>query len=207
MVVLVAATVPIVYVAQQISGSSASAYAPAGAPAALMCSTATNRPTTITECRQVVVKARSPEDVYTQDVDRTRRTVSFVLLAVLTGLPLSGSVCALVCAGTTQSASYHHHAAATPEASAADCPHSTTPEGPALVAVDGHDCSTHDGILRVAAELPTAARGDASVASISQDVVPAVAAPFSLTSLHIHWGDSSPSGTAPSSSFSLVLRI
>jgi hypothetical protein len=39
--------------ALRIPGISAGAYAPAGAPA-LTSSTATNRPTTTTECRQVV---------------------------------------------------------------------------------------------------------------------------------------------------------
>jgi hypothetical protein len=37
----------------RVPGISAGAYAPAGAPA-LTCFTATNRPTTTTECRQVV---------------------------------------------------------------------------------------------------------------------------------------------------------
>ncbi len=143
---------------------------------------------------------------YTRNVGRTHRIVSAVLLTVLTGLPVSGSVCALVCAGATPSASHHHHAGGMSEATTADCHHST-PDGPAIGAVDSHDCSTHDGILRVAAASPAAARADAGDASTSQDLVPAVTARFSLVSSHIHWADSPPSGNALSSSFALVLRI
>jgi hypothetical protein len=99
----------------------------------------------------------------------------------------------------------HHHAHATSEASSADC-HESSTAGPSVTAA-GHDCSTHDGMLRDAAESLTAARSDVNVMSIDMDLVPTVSAALSLTSLHPRWRGSPPSLISPSASRSLVLRI
>lgn len=134
---------------------------------------------------------------------RTNRTISAVLLAVIVGLPVSGSVCAVVCARAAQMAS-HHHAHATSEASA-NC-HESSTAGPSVTAA-GHDCSTHDGMLREAVASLTAVRGDVNVNSIDMDLAPTVSAALSLTSLHPRWRGSPPSLISPSASRSLVLRI
>lgn len=156
-------------------------------------------------CDDHAVKAESPEYLYTRRVGWTQRTISLILLAVLAGLPVSGSVCAVLCARAANAAS-SHEAAAAHHTSAASCHESATAEQPELVAAVGHDCGSHDGTLREAAESIAAARADVNVVSVSQGLAPAPDL-LSLTSLHADWGDSPPSATASSSRIPVVLRI
>lgn len=131
-----------------------------------------------------------------------------MLLLVLQGLPVSGSVCAVVCVRADQAMPHHHHqhTAVTSETSAQNG-HESSTSGPSLTAA-GHDCRTQDGMLGDATESLTAVRGDVHLGSMDAVVVtPALPASRSMTPLRLLWGGNLPSFLSPPLSRTVVLRI
>ena len=136
---------------------------------------------------------------YTRTV-RSRQFVSAFVLVILTALPVSGSVCALLCDASKSNATAGHHG------SAKDCeepaPSST---GVQIRGVSEHDCSTHDAVRQ--ASLTASERANASVTSIpllANLVTVGFTLPLTTDSYLQH---SSPPGTAPPTTTPLVLRI
>ena len=150
--------------------------------------------------RAVVRGGSSGLSRYTRTVS-SRQFVSAFVLVILTALPVSGSVCALLCDAAKSNATAGHHG------SAKDCeepaPSST---GFQIRGVSEHDCSTHDTAIRQAS-VTAAEKANASVTSL-----PLVA---NLASVRFtaplnggaHFQNSSPPGTAPPTTTPLVLRI
>ena len=84
---------------------------------------------------------------YTRKVS-WRHRISLVVLMVLTALPVSGTVCAMLCDSAAASRTAAHHASGKP----CDEEQATTPSsGPQLRGASGHDCSDHEVAVREAA--------------------------------------------------------
>ena len=82
---------------------------------------------------------------YTRSVSWTHR-ISLVLLTVLTALPVSGTVCAMLCDAAASTRSLSHHA------DGKSCDEEASPaSGPQLRGSASHDCSDHDATVRGAA--------------------------------------------------------
>ena len=127
--------------------------------------------------------------------------MSAFVLVVLTALPVSGSVCALLCDAAKSNATAGHHG------SAKDCdepaPSST---GVQIRGISEHDCSTHDTAIRQAS-LTAAEKATVSVTSIP--LVANLVTVRSTVPLNggAHLQNGSPPGTAPPTTTPLVLRI
>ena len=133
-----------------------------------------------------------------------KRPVSVVVLAILTALPVSGAMCAMLCesaASSTASASGHHHGSTN---------NAEEPARPStnvhIQCVSDHDCNSHDAALW---QSSTAAAGRAewSVASISLGTTSASATAKALTDSGPHFEYRAPPGTAPPTTTPLVLRV
>ena len=127
--------------------------------------------------------------------------MSAFVLVILTALPVSGSVCALLCDAPESSATAGHHG------SAKDCeepaPSST---GVQIRGVSERDCRTHDTAIRQPS-LTALEKANASVTSIpllANLVTTRLTAPLKGGA---HFQNSSPPGTAPPTTKPLVLRI
>lgn len=127
--------------------------------------------------------------------------MSAFVLVILTALPVSGSVCALLCDAAESNATAGHHG------SAKDCeepaPSST---GVQIRGVSERDCSAHDTAIRQAS-LTAAEKANASVISIrlaANLVTIRLTAPLNGGA---DFQNSSPPGTAPPTTTPLVLRI
>ena len=144
-----------------------------------------------------LTKARSR---YTRTVGLTQRSVSIVVLAVLTALPVWGAACGILCnSAATASASSHH-------GSDKEC---EEPAGPSsevqIQGVSEHDCGTHDAVVRQAST--TAGERSVGVSS-PPPAVPAVhATVHALPALETSFAQGAPPGTAPPTTTPLVLRV
>lgn len=150
--------------------------------------------------RAVVRGGSSGLSRYTRTVS-SRQFVSAFVLVIMTALPVSGSVCALLCDAAKSNATAGHHG------SAKDCeepaPSST---GFQIRGVSEHDCSTHDTAIRQAF-LTAAEKANASVTSlplVANLVTVRFTAPLNGGA---RFQNSSPPGTAPPTTTPLVLRI
>ncbi len=136
---------------------------------------------------------------YTRTVS-SRQFVSAFVLVILTALPVSGSVCALLCDTAKSNATAGHHG------SAKDCEEpAPSPAGVQIRGVSDHDCSTHDAVRQ--ASLAAAEKANASVTSIpllANLVTVGFTIPLNTGSYLQH---SSPPGTAPPTTTPLVRRI
>ncbi len=139
---------------------------------------------------------------YTRTVSWKQRIIGVVVVTVLTGLPLAGTVCALVCAAPGETSTAQHHGAAE------DCrerPASASSSGVQMAAVP-HPCGDHNATGQSLATL-TPVRADVSllmppaVLAVSQISYPDVP-PFGLESAY-----SPPPGIAPPTSTPVVLRV
>ena len=78
---------------------------------------------------------------YTRSV-AWRHRIALVLLLALTGLPVSGTLCAMACdSASTQTASHHGKGPKCEEPA-------TASSGPQIGGQSAHDCSTHDAAMR-----------------------------------------------------------
>lgn len=135
---------------------------------------------------------------YTRSV-QWRHRIAVVLLTVLAGLPVSGTVCAMVCESASSAAATHH-------GSGQKCEDPAPPSsGPQISGYPEHDCSTHDGAIRQA----TTAAERADLTTKSAPIIIGAAAIVSvvLRNPQTFFDYSSPPGTPPSTTTPLVLRV
>ena len=142
--------------------------------------------------------ARTPR--YTRTVS-WRHRISLVVLMVLTALPVSGAVCAMLCDSAAATRAQAHHGAGK------ICDEQTTPSsGPQLRGASGHDCSDHEAAVREAATT-TAARAD----SVPRPTLLAVVAVHDTISNLVDSDDvfdyRTPPGSTPPTASPLVLRV
>ena len=128
-----------------------------------------------------------------------RHRIAVVLLTVLAGLPISGMVCATICDSASAAATHH--------GSGRTCEEPARPsDGPQIDGYTEHDCSTHDGAMRLAS---TTAAGRADVAATSAPLMPAVVSieSVALRDSQTFFNYSSPPGPVPRTTTPLVLRV
>lgn len=133
-----------------------------------------------------------------------KRPVSLVVLAILTALPVSGAVCAMLCesaASSTASVSEHHHGSTNNVEEPAPPATSVQIQG-----VSDYDCSSHDAALRQASTT-AAERADWGISSIPIATTTVLATFKALTDSGPHFEYSTPPGSAPPTTTPLVLRV
>jgi len=136
-------------------------------------------------------------------VGLNQRTISIVVLSILTALPVSGTLCAMLCDSAAATRAAAHHASGEP----CDKEQATTPSsGPQLRGASGHDCSDHEIAVREAATT-TMPRAD-SVPGPS--LLAAVAVHDTISNL-VDSDDvfdyRTPPGSTPPTASPLVLRV
>jgi len=88
-----------------------------------------------------------------------RHRIAIFVLAILTGLPVAGTMCALICESAATMTAMHHGSAQTCEMDARQ------PAPVSLRGVASHDCQTHDVVISQAADTTAAHRGDTTAAA------------------------------------------
>jgi hypothetical protein len=129
-----------------------------------------------------------------------RYRIAVVLLTVLAGLPVAGTVCAMSCESASSAAATHH-------GSGQKCEDPAPPSsGPQISGYPEHDCSTHDGAIRQAST--TAAERADMTAKAAALMIGAVAIEsIVLRDIQTFFDYSSPPSTAPPTTTPLVLRV
>ena len=133
-----------------------------------------------------------------------QRTISIVVLAILSALPVSGAVCATLCesaASSPTSVSEHHHGSTNEVEEPA--PSSTSAQ---VQSVSDHDCNSHDGALRQASTT-AAERANWGISSIPSATTIALATFKAPADSGPHFEYSPPPGSAPPTTTPLVLRV
>jgi hypothetical protein len=123
-----------------------------------------------------------------------------LVLTVLTALPVSGTVCAMVCDSPAKTAASHH-------GSGKNCEEPARPStGVQLRGVSEHDCSTHDPAVRQVATT-AAERADLTAPSSPLAVAVLHSTATVTTDSESIFDYSAPQGTAPPTTAPLVLRV
>ena len=137
---------------------------------------------------------------YTRTVGLTQRSVSIVVLAALTALPVWGAVCGILCnSAATASASSHH-------GSGKECEEPAAPSSEVQIqGVSEHDCGTHDAVVRQAST--TAGERAAGVSSPPVAVAAVHVTNYALPASETSFAQGAPPGTAPPTTAPLVLRV
>ena len=142
-------------------------------------------------------------------MSRWRRSISLIALSVVAGLPVSGTVCAALCASAASAAparetygGVHHHGSGSTTSG-----RTASPEQPGMVGVLGHDCLNHDGGVGDATEALTAIRADTSFLTVGGGLSPSTPAVFGLTATREHSGSGPPFRIPSPTRALLVLRI
>ena len=139
---------------------------------------------------------------YTRTVS-WRHGISLVLLMVLTALPVSGTVCTVLCDSAAATSTATHHASGKP----CDDEQATTPSsGPQMGGTSGHDCSDHDAAIREAATT-TATRADGVLGPSLLVAVPVHDSTSKLTDSDTVFDYRTPPGSTPPTASPLVLRV
>ena len=139
---------------------------------------------------------RAATEGYTRIVDWKQR-VSVVVLVLFTSVPVSGTLCAMICDAATAA----HHGSHENCAEVARLSTGVTLEG-----ASDHDCSNHDAAIRQVASI-ISERVDLKAAAIVFALC-AGHSPFSSLPLSAPAiDDASPPGTAPRTTTPLVLRV
>lgn len=135
---------------------------------------------------------------YTRSV-QWRYRIAVVLVTLLTGLPVSGAVCAMVCDSASSAAATHHGAGQ-------KCEEPARPSGgPQIGGHSEHDCSTHDGAIRQATTT-AAERADMTAKSAPSMISAVQIESVVLIDSQTFFDYSSPPG-APPTTTPLVLRV
>lgn len=136
---------------------------------------------------------------YTRSV-AWRHRIALVLLLALTGLPVSGTLCAMACdSASTQTASHHGK---DPKCEEPAGPSS----GPQINGQSAHDCSTHAAVRQVATTAPE--RADLSAKSAPSIIgSPRLGEFVVLYNAEDSLDDSAPPGIAPPTARPIVLRV
>jgi len=140
---------------------------------------------------------------YTRNVS-WRHRISLVLLLLLTALPVSGTVCAMLCDSAAATRAAAHHASGKP----CDDEQATTPSsGPQMGGgTAGHDCSDHDAAMREAATT-TATRADSVAGPSLLVAVPVHASISNRIDANAVFEYRTPPGSTPPAASPLVLRV
>ena len=136
---------------------------------------------------------------YTRIVSWKQR-VSVVVLVLFTALPVSATLCAMMCDPAAAAASDHHGS----DKNCQQVARSSTDVQ--IEGVSDHDCGNHDAAVRQVASV-VSARVELHAAAI---VFALSAGPTSFSSLPLSApaiDDASPPGTAPRTTTPLVLRV
>ena len=131
-----------------------------------------------------------------------KRPVSILVVTILTGLPVSGTTCALLCGSVASGSATGHHHGSTHAAEEPARPSSSAQ----IQSVSDHDCRMHDDALRQAATA-AAWRSEQGVTSIPLALVRVAATLEALTGSGQRFHYSTPPGTAPPTATPLVLRV
>jgi len=139
---------------------------------------------------------------YTRKVS-WRHRISLVVLMVLTALPVSGTVCAMLCDSAAATRAAAHHASGKP----CDDEQTTAPSPrPQMRSTAGHDCSDHEAAVREAVTT-TATRAD----SVPRPTLLAAVAVHDTISNLVDSDDvfdyRTPPGSTPPTASPLVLRV
>ena len=131
-----------------------------------------------------------------------QRTISLVVLSILTALPVSGTLCAMLCNSAAATRAAMHHASGK---SCDEEPATTPSSGPQLRGASGHDCSDHEVAVREATT--TATRADSVP---GPGLLAAVAVHDTISNLvdsDAVFDYRTPPGSTPPTASPLVLRV
>ena len=138
---------------------------------------------------------------YTRSVGLNQRTISIVVLAVLTALPVSRTLCAMLCDSAAKATAAAHHGSGT------NCEEPPRPStGTQIQGVSEHDCSTHDAAVRQATST-VAERADGVPGSLLLATPTSRAIATGLIRVDSSFDYDAPPGTAPPTTIPLVLRV
>lgn len=143
----------------------------------------------------------SVASVYTRIVSLTQRSISIVVLAALTALPVAGTVCAMLCdPAATATASAHHGADK-------NCEEPARPSTEVQIqGVSEHHCNNHYAAVRqVATTAAERADGAAAGSPLVSTTVDATSS--TLPALKAALEYITPPGSAPPTTTPLVLRV
>ena len=142
---------------------------------------------------------RAATERYTRIVGWKQR-VSVVVLVVFASLPVSGTLCAMICDSAATAASMHH-------GSDKNCEEAARPStGAQIDGASNHDCGDHDAAVRQIAS--TAAERIELKTAANVFAFPAGHTSFSSLPLSAPViDDASPPGSAPRTTTPLVLRV
>jgi hypothetical protein len=130
-----------------------------------------------------------------------QRTISIVVLTILTALPVSGALCAVLCDSAAKATASAHHG------SGIDCEEPRPPStGTQIQGVSEHDCSTHNAAVRQATST-VAVRADGVTGSVLLATPTALAITTALIRVDSSFDYDAPPGTAPPTAIPLVLRV
>ena len=139
---------------------------------------------------------------YTRTVSWRHRT-SLVLLIVLTAIPVSGAVCAMLCDSEATTRAAAHHGSGKP----CDDEQATPPSsGPQVRRTSSHNCSDHDAATRVAATT-TAARANSVPEPSLLAAIPLHDSISNLADSDVVLDYRPPPGSPPLTASPLVLRV
>ena len=142
---------------------------------------------------------RAATERYTRIVSWKQR-VSVVVLVLFTALPVSGTLCAMMCDSAAAAPSTHH-------GSDKNCEEVARPStGVQIEAASDHDCGNHDAAIRqVASTAPERVelKAAAIVFALSAGHTSFSSLPLSAPAIE----DTSPPGPAPRTTIPLVLRV
>jgi hypothetical protein len=129
-----------------------------------------------------------------------KQRVSVVVLVAFAWLPVSGTLCAMMCDSAAAAASTHH-------GSHQNCEEATRPStSPQIEDAPDHDCGSHDAGIRQIASAASERVGLKPPAIVF--ALPAAHTSFSALPLNAPAiDDTSPPGTAPRTTIPLVLRV
>ena len=139
---------------------------------------------------------------YTRNVS-WRDRISVVLLLLLTALPVSGTVCTMLCDSAATTPAAAHHASGKP---CDDEPAATPSPGPQMRSTAEHDCGDHDAVMREAATTTTT-RADSVLGPSLLVAVPVHDAISKLADCDAVFDYRTPPGGPPPTASPLVLRV
>ena len=130
-----------------------------------------------------------------------QRTITIVVLAILTALPVSGTLCAMRCDSPAQATVSAHHGSGT------NCEEPSPPStGTQIRGVAEPDCTTHDAAGRQATST-VAARADGVTGSVLLTTATDRAVRTAPIRVDSSFDYNAPPGKAPPSTTPLVLRV
>jgi len=138
---------------------------------------------------------------YTRNVS-WRHRISLVLLIVLSALPVSGAVCAMLCDSAAASRAAAHHGSGQP------CDEQAPPSsGAQLRGALGHDCGDHDAVVGEATTATAYRAASVAAPPSLQAAVPVHETISNLIGSASVSAYRTPPGSTPPTASPLVLRV